>query len=122
MFFKAAQGAADWWNIGFAPLERYQEKVAILHQHCATVGRDPGDILLSYYAHIALGRTPDEIERIDPVRPNMRRMAGTPDEVAAELNGFIDFGVRHLMVKFADYPSLDQYHLFMEEVVPRLHQ
>jgi alkanesulfonate monooxygenase SsuD/methylene tetrahydromethanopterin reductase-like flavin-dependent oxidoreductase (luciferase family) len=119
---RVAAELADWWNIGFAPLERYQEKVAILHQHCADVGRDPSDILLSYYAHIALGRTPDEIERIDPVRPNMRRIAGTPEEVAAELNGFIDFGVRHLMVKFADYPNLDQYHLFMEEVVPRLHQ
>ena len=111
---------ADWWNGGFSPLERYRQKVAILHQHCADVGRDPNAILLSSYSHIALGRTPDQIERIDPVRPNMYRIAGTPDEVAAELNTFIAFGVRHFMLKFADYPSLDQYELFMREVVPQL--
>jgi alkanesulfonate monooxygenase SsuD/methylene tetrahydromethanopterin reductase-like flavin-dependent oxidoreductase (luciferase family) len=32
----------------------------------------------------------------------------------------IDFGVQHMMLKFAGYPDLGQYELFMEEVVPRL--
>lgn len=111
---------ADWWNGGFHNLERYKSKVAILHQHCADIGRDPHDILLSSYSHIALGKDPAAIERLDPVRPNIHRIAGTPDEVAAELNGFIDFGVRHVMLKFTDYPALDQYELFMSEVVPQL--
>ncbi len=112
---------ADWWNMGFAALDAYAAKVAILRAHCADVGRDPGDILLSYYAHVAVGHDASRVERTDPVRPNLHRIAGTPEDVAAQLNGFIDFGVRHLMLKFADYPALGQYQMFMDEVVPLLH-
>jgi alkanesulfonate monooxygenase SsuD/methylene tetrahydromethanopterin reductase-like flavin-dependent oxidoreductase (luciferase family) len=117
---RIAAELADWWNIGFVSPEAYAAKVAILHRHCDTVGRDPGDITLSCYAHVALGRDEAAIERVDPVRPQMYRVAGTPEQVAAELDRFAALGVRHLMLKFADYPSPDQYELFMAEVVPRL--
>jgi alkanesulfonate monooxygenase SsuD/methylene tetrahydromethanopterin reductase-like flavin-dependent oxidoreductase (luciferase family) len=111
---------ADWWNFAFCTLPRYQAKVAILHQHCADVGRDPATLLLSYYGHISVARDASKVERVDPGSPNIYRIAGTPEEVAAEINSFIDFGVQHMMLKFADYPGLGQYDLFMEEVVPRL--
>ena len=117
---RIAAELADWWNIGFVPFETYEAKVAILHRHCAAVGRDPNEIGLSYYAHVALGRDEATVERIDPVRPNMHRIAGTPAEVAAQFDRFAALGVRHIMLKFADYPALDQYELFMDEVVPRL--
>ena len=111
---------ADWWNGNFSPLDAYRAKVATLHEHCAAIGRDPAEITLSYYGHVAVGHEPDQAERVDPVRPRIYRVAGTPDEVAAELNGFIDFGVEHFMLKFADFPNLDQLHLFMDEVAPKL--
>jgi alkanesulfonate monooxygenase SsuD/methylene tetrahydromethanopterin reductase-like flavin-dependent oxidoreductase (luciferase family) len=117
---RVAAELADWWNIGFARVEAYEAKVAILHRHCADVGRNPDEILLSYYAHVAVGRDAATIERTDPVRPNIYRIAGTPEEVAAEIDRFAAVGVRHMMLKFADYPSLDQFNLFMDEVVPRL--
>ncbi len=117
---RVAAELADWWNIGFAPLAAYQAKVAILHRHCADVGRDPHEITLSYYAHIALARDPAAVERTDPVRPNLYRIAGTSDEVAAEIDSFAAIGVRHMMLKFADYPNAEQYQLFVDEVVPRL--
>lgn len=113
---------ADWWNGNFSELATYRNKVAVLHRHCAAIGRDPAAITLSYYGHVALDRDPAKVERQDPVRPGqIYRIAGTPDEVAAELNGFIDFGVRHFMLKFAGFPSLDGLRLFMDEVVPQLH-
>jgi alkanesulfonate monooxygenase SsuD/methylene tetrahydromethanopterin reductase-like flavin-dependent oxidoreductase (luciferase family) len=111
---------ADWWNGNFCGLDFYRGKVEILRRHCAAIGRDPAEITLSYYGHVALARDPADVERTDPVRPHLYRIAGTPDEVAAELNAFIDFGVRHFMLKFADFPRLDQYELFMEEVAPKL--
>ena len=111
---------ADWWNGNFSPLDAYRAKVEILRGHCAAVGRDPSEITLSYYGHVGIDRDPDKAPRVDPLRPRIYRVAGTPDEVAAELNGFIDFGVRHFMLKFSDFPALDGYQLFMDEVVPRL--
>jgi alkanesulfonate monooxygenase SsuD/methylene tetrahydromethanopterin reductase-like flavin-dependent oxidoreductase (luciferase family) len=95
--------------------------VAILHRHCADIGRDPASLLLSYYGHVSVATDPAKLERVDPVRPNMYRIAGTPEEVAATINRYIDFGVQHVMLKFSDYPDLGQYELFMDEVVPRLH-
>lgn len=111
---------ADWWNGTFSTLDTYRGKVEILRRHCAEVGRDPAAIKLTYYGHVAIHRDPAQVERQDPVRPQLYRIAGTPDDVAAELNSFIDFGVEHFMLKFAGYPSLDGYHLFMEKVAPRL--
>src|SRR5438093_5548204 len=32
---------ADVWNFGGGPVEEFQRKTAILHQHCQEVGRDP---------------------------------------------------------------------------------
>lgn len=113
---------ADWWNGTFSDLATYRAKVETLHEHCAAIGRDPSGLMLTYYGHVSVERDPAKVERVDPVRPRqIYRVAGTPDEVAAELNGFIDFGVRHLMLKFAGYPNLDGLHLFQEEVVPKLH-
>jgi alkanesulfonate monooxygenase SsuD/methylene tetrahydromethanopterin reductase-like flavin-dependent oxidoreductase (luciferase family) len=119
---RVAAELADWWNIGFRTLDEYKAKVEVLHRHCADVGRDPGSLLLSYYGHVAVARDPATVERIDPVRPNIHRLAGTPAEVAEQLNGFLDFGVRHIMLKFADFPRTDQLDLFMDEVVPLLHR
>jgi alkanesulfonate monooxygenase SsuD/methylene tetrahydromethanopterin reductase-like flavin-dependent oxidoreductase (luciferase family) len=112
---------ADWWNGTFLDPDAYRAKVAVLHRHCAEVGRDPGDIVLTVYGHVAVDRDPIRAERVDPIRPEIYRHAGTPEEVAAELNRFIALGVKHLMLKFADFPRLDGYDLFMDEVVPRLH-
>ena len=111
---------ADWWNGTFLDLDAYREKVAVLHRHCQELGRDPGAIALTVYGHVAVERDPERVEHIDPIQPEIYRYAVTPQEVAAELNGFIALGVEHLMLKSADFPRLDGYNLFMAEVVPRL--
>lgn len=111
---------ADWWNGNFTDVAAYSAKVAVLHRHCAAVGRDPADITLTYYSHVAIARDPSCVERRDPRRPEVYRIAGTPDEIARELNGFIAVGVKHFMLKFADFPARDMLELFMDEVVPRL--
>lgn len=111
---------ADWWNGNFSDIATYRAKVEVLHQHCAAVGRDPSAIALSYYGHVAIDRDPARVERRDPRRPDLYRLAGTPDEIARELNGFIGIGVAHFMLKFSDFPALDGLQLFMAEVIPRL--
>jgi F420-dependent oxidoreductase-like protein len=39
---------ADIWNYTGGSVEEFTRKVGILHEHCAAVGRDPGEIVLSY--------------------------------------------------------------------------
>lgn len=111
---------ADWWNGNFTDVASFRAKVAVLHRHCADIGRDPAEITLTYYTHVAIDRDASRVERRDPRRPEVYRIAGTPDEIAREMNEFIGAGVKHFMLKFSDFPALDGLRLFMDEVVPRL--
>ena len=52
--------------------------------------------------------------------PDLHIVAGNPDEVCAELNGFLEAGVEHFMLRFMDYPRTDGIERFIERVLPRL--
>src|SRR5215203_1889772 len=52
---------ADMWH-GFGDAERYRHKASVLAEHCAAVGRDPGEI-----AHV-WGVPADELELAEPLR------------------------------------------------------
>jgi hypothetical protein len=39
---------ADVWNYSFGTVEEFTRKLGILREHCAAVGRDPSEIVLSY--------------------------------------------------------------------------
>ncbi|HEV2066378.1 MAG TPA: LLM class F420-dependent oxidoreductase, partial [Thermomicrobiales bacterium] len=39
---------ADIWNATGGTVDEFRHKVRVLHEHCAAVGRDPGEIVLSY--------------------------------------------------------------------------
>jgi alkanesulfonate monooxygenase SsuD/methylene tetrahydromethanopterin reductase-like flavin-dependent oxidoreductase (luciferase family) len=107
---------ADWWNLGFSPIERYRQKLAVLRDHCAKVGRDPSTLTLTYYAMLNVVRDASQYQPRD--RPYA--VGGTPDQVAAELQQFIDLGVRHVLLRLADFPSLEGLTIFQDEVIPRL--
>lgn len=46
---------ADDWNFVGGPADMFRDKVAILHQHCETVGRNPADITLSSHVFASQG-------------------------------------------------------------------
>ena len=107
---------SDWWNLGFLSIERYTQKLAVLKDHCAKVGRDPKTLTLTYYAQLSVVRDASQY------KPHERlyQVDGTPEKVAAELQQFIDLGVRHIRVRPSDFPDLDRLALFQDEVIPRL--
>jgi alkanesulfonate monooxygenase SsuD/methylene tetrahydromethanopterin reductase-like flavin-dependent oxidoreductase (luciferase family) len=47
---------ADGWNVPFIPAEEFVRKRKVLAQHCAEVGRDPGEIRCA----VNVGIAPDE--------------------------------------------------------------
>lgn len=52
----AARYANHWNFVGGSPAD-FAHKRAVLHEHCAAVGRDPNEIMLS--SHVALGQDGD---------------------------------------------------------------
>jgi F420-dependent oxidoreductase-like protein len=50
---RAVARHAQHWNFGGGPVEQFRHKLDVLHQHCADIGRDPGEIMTS--THLRLG-------------------------------------------------------------------
>jgi alkanesulfonate monooxygenase SsuD/methylene tetrahydromethanopterin reductase-like flavin-dependent oxidoreductase (luciferase family) len=108
---------ADWWNYGFSTSEEYAHKQTVLAGHCARIGRDPREIVHTYYGIIDLSDAQDRARSEDS---DSHVLAGSPAQVAAELRAFHDLGVRHVMINFSDYPSTAGLERFTHEVLPAL--
>jgi F420-dependent oxidoreductase-like protein len=54
---RTAARFAQHWNFGGGTPEEFAHKRDVLHQHCADLGRDPREIMLS--GHVRLGRDAD---------------------------------------------------------------
>lgn len=117
---------ADWWNTGAATPEALTAKRAILAEHCAKVGREVDDILVNWQCQcVAIGDSEAEAQRLAETSPLYQRspddaVVGTPEQVTARLQGFIDAGVRDFILRFADFPRTDGALRFAREIAPRL--
>jgi alkanesulfonate monooxygenase SsuD/methylene tetrahydromethanopterin reductase-like flavin-dependent oxidoreductase (luciferase family) len=113
---------ADWWNLPGGTLENYAHKLGVLREHCDAVGRDYDSILKTWSAEcVALGATEAEAKRILEATPyNNNAIAGTPEQVAEQLQRFVDVGVEYLCVRMVDFPRSEGIELFAQEVVPLL--
>jgi F420-dependent oxidoreductase-like protein len=64
---RVAAQYADIWNITGPDVETFRHKVRVLHDHCAAVGRDPGEIELSVQARINYDDLPATVEALKPL-------------------------------------------------------
>lgn len=106
---------ADWWNAPFLNAQEFARKQAILADHCQDVGRDPSEIMHTYYGLVSLVEDPSKVEKRD-----VYVVGGTADMVAEELLQFKRLGVKHFQLRFLDFPSTGGLEQFIEKVIPRL--
>ena len=113
---------ADWWNTVGSP-EHYGHKLAVLRRHCDAVGRDYEEIVKTWSAEVvAVAATEEEARRIAAASPfaDDYALVGSPEQVAAKLRPIVALGVKHMMLRFVDFPSPAGALMFADEVVPRL--
>ena len=92
---KIAAKYADEWNVWGTPAV-LRDKMAILDQHCAAIGRDPKAIQRSAVALLALTDDPAVVER---TRASGRPViGGNADGVAATIQEYIDAGVSEVII------------------------
>lgn len=106
---------ADWWNAPFMKPEEFAHKQQVLAEHCMEVGRDPAEITHTYYGLVSLANDRSKTDQSDP-----NFLSGTPDDLTEVLLQFIKLGVKHIQIRFTDFPSTDGLQLFIEKVLPRL--
>ena len=88
---------ADEWNV-WGTVEVLQQKMAILDQHCADVGRNPADIQRSAVALVFMNEDAGVLEKIRSQTIPMHHLIGTPGEIAETMNGYVEAGVQEFIV------------------------
>ena len=112
---------ADWWNIPDAKFEVYQERAAILKAHCAAIGRDPESIRLTWFGRLAVANSQAKAEALsDGKWTQERALVGTPAQVVAQIQRFVDIGVDYFMVEVLGLSDPEIRNLMLEEVLPKV--
>lgn len=116
---------ADWWNCVGTSVEEMAEHSKVLDERCGEIGRDPKSIVRTFSTDVVAVAPTSEaawtIAKASPFYQGSRaaEIVGTPDEVAAKLQRFVDIGVEHFILRFMDFPRFDSAKLFIDEVLPR---
>ena len=118
---------ADWYNVPGSPLEVVRRKLEVLREHCAAVGRDYDSIVKTGSINaVAVADSRADARRMAEASPFYKPEApsaaavGEPGDVAEQLQRYGDLGIRHLILRFADFPRLDGAMRFVEDVLPLL--
>lgn len=134
------------WNSTPVTIDQMRQRLERLSAACNKVGRDPGQITKSLEMQIliadglpALRKNLQKITSLDPTTAPAPELAafiagdtdvvpeslaqttliGSPDEVAAQLQAYIDLGISHFMLWFLDAPDETGLRLFADQVAPR---
>ncbi len=117
---------ADCSNFG-GRIDEWTRKRDTLWQHCERIGRDPGEIRMTWSPEVFIRRSEREIEAagsrslwgedVDSWR--MSNLVGTPDQVADKIGSYMAAGCRGFIPWCADYPDTESLELLATEVAPR---
>jgi alkanesulfonate monooxygenase SsuD/methylene tetrahydromethanopterin reductase-like flavin-dependent oxidoreductase (luciferase family) len=109
-------------------LARIPHKLDVLCRHCATVGRDPAQITVTYKAGLAVADTPEQARAIwdqwGPPRGIAEPAAeagafvGRPGDIAEMVRPFLDAGVEHLIIELADGATPESIALAAQALSP----
>jgi F420-dependent oxidoreductase-like protein len=110
---KIAAQSADGWNVPFVSPETFAHKRSVLHEHCATVGRDPGEIRCA--VNLGLAWTEASLQQqfgglAQYVRPGV--LGGSVDEVVNRIGEYVDAGADQVNLALRapfDVESLDRF-------------
>src|ERR671922_122390 len=84
---------ADGWNLPFVAPETFAHKRAVLHEHCAAVGRDPSAIRCA--VNVGIARDEDDLAAQfgnirEFVRPGV--LVGTGDALVERVQEYVAAG------------------------------
>lgn len=118
---------ADASNFGGKPHE-FTHKCEVLQQHCEDVGRDYDEIQKTWSPEVFIREDEQEIvdggtrsfvgEAYDSWRAG--NLVGTPEQVAAKIQTYIDLGCTGFYPWCSDYPETETLSLLAEKVMPEV--
>ena len=120
---------AHRWNCPMPAASRLDEHLAALSHHCAAIGRDPRDVVVSEQIAVVIGK--DDVDLARQMEVARRRIGGfvdlksmavcgTPDAVVDQLVAKIRKGVNDFAVLFGDLGTETSLRLFSDRIAPHL--
>lgn len=117
---------ADCSNFG-GRLDEWVRKRDTLWSHCERIGRDPGEIRMTWSPEVFIRRTEGEVKAAgsrslwgeDVDSWTTGNLVGTPDQVADKIGSYMAAGCRGFIPWCADYPDTETLELLATEVMPR---
>ena len=119
---KIAAKYGDACNI-FGSVETVKKKLAVLREHCRTVGSDYDSIMKTKLGRVVIEKSKEKVmEAIKGLPEDRRReyvIYGTPDEVLQKVEAFKDAGIDYLIVNLEPDREFQSLELFANEVVKK---
>jgi alkanesulfonate monooxygenase SsuD/methylene tetrahydromethanopterin reductase-like flavin-dependent oxidoreductase (luciferase family) len=142
---KAAARHAQGWNTVPVPMKELERRLEALKSACQEAGRPYDQIEKTLEIQILIAKSRDGLrerfremlshtnsEAPESLRPFLSGatdtlpaeiadswIIGTPDEVSAQVQRYLDMSFTHFMLWFVDMPREDGLRLFAEQVAPR---
>ena len=109
-------------------LARIPHKLDVLREHCATVGRDPRQITVTYKAAMSVAESGEQARAtwdqwglprgISEPAAEAGAFVGEPAEIAGMIRPFLDAGVQHLIVELAGGATPESIALAAKALAP----
>jgi alkanesulfonate monooxygenase SsuD/methylene tetrahydromethanopterin reductase-like flavin-dependent oxidoreductase (luciferase family) len=120
---------ANAWNSGFTSPEGFKEEISRLEAACKDVGRDRHEIENTFQSRIIIAESEEETTKKAeqwreerkgaPDDPDWKfAIKGSPKTCAKILKDYVDAGVTHFTLLFANAADLEPLRLFANEVMP----
>lgn len=112
---------ADWWNVSGTAFEHYQELVPQCEAACKAVGRDPATLRRTWFGGCVCAPTEREVDALNQGQLNpANAFVGTPEQVVAQMQRFIELGVDYFMFNCGGFPELTTLDMLVSKVLPAL--
>jgi alkanesulfonate monooxygenase SsuD/methylene tetrahydromethanopterin reductase-like flavin-dependent oxidoreductase (luciferase family) len=123
---------ANAWDCGFESLEDVKKEIARLETACREMGQDLGKIENTFQSRVIIAETEEDAlkrtERWCEERqgklddPDWKfAIKGSPEACMKTLKAYVDTGVTHFTLLFADVVALKPLRLFADKVMPEFH-
>jgi F420-dependent oxidoreductase-like protein len=114
---------ADEWNCVHMPVDRFVERNALLNEELAKIGRDAGDVRRTMMGTIFIGKDDAAVaaklngkDKTEVLASG--QFAGTPAEIVAILQRYIDAGLDGVKLRILDLDDMASLELIAAEVIP----
>lgn len=121
---------ADWWNVSSTPIDEYCTLVGEFERACAAVGRDPSTVRRTTGSGCICAPTDAEVAALMASRQqdggevayDPGDFVGTPAQLIAQMQPFIELGVDYFMLDCGGFPNLTTVETLVREVIPAINR